>query len=94
MEFKVKRIEFGYEENVLTHIICEVKSFGLFDIEICDFYCYMSEKDTELKNYSSMFETWDELTNDLVSLEFDFVKNCEDYINNQFSDEEVEDFCY
>jgi hypothetical protein len=91
---KIKTIKFIYDFEGLSHITCYLTNKKLFDIELDDFYYCLLLKDEKLHKYSKNFNDWESFTNDLISLSFDFIIACENYINNQFSEEELEEFTY
>lgn len=91
----VERIKFGNDtDGSISHIVCYLQNNNLFDIEIFDFYYWLIENTPNLREYSNKFETWDELTKDLKSLSFDFLGKCEEYINNEFTENEIKCFIY
>jgi hypothetical protein len=95
MDFKIKKLNFVYElDNHISHIVCYLNIGKKFDIEIYDFYYWLIENNEPLSNYVEKFQNWEEVTNDLKSLSFDFVINCENYINSQFKDDEILEFIY
>lgn len=95
MDVNVARIKFYNDfDGSLSHIVCYLHNNKLFDIEIFDFYCWLIDITPTLEEYSKNFENWDDLTEDLNSLGFDFTKKCQDYINSQFSESEIMEFVY
>lgn len=94
MNVKVDRIEFKYDLNEISYMVCNLNNGFKFDIEPYDFYYWLIENVESLKNYSDKFNTWSELTEDLKSLEFDFISHSEKYINSEFSDSDISMFCY
>jgi hypothetical protein len=94
MIVNVKTIKFNYDSEGLSHITCYLTNKKLFDIELEDFYYCLLLKDEKLHIYSKKFNDWESFTNDLLTLSFDFKQACENYINNQFSEEELQEFTY
>jgi hypothetical protein len=94
MDVKVNRIEFKYDLGDVSYMVCHLANNCKFDIEPYDFYHWLIENVDSLKNYSDKFHTWSELTEDLKSLEFDFILYSENYINSEFSDSDISMFCY
>lgn len=91
---KVKSFKLIYDNLGLDYIKCQLNNNKLFDIQIDDFFYFLLEKDKNLEEYSKKFITWDEFTNDLISLEFPFIIYFESYINSQFTVEELIEFTY
>lgn len=91
---KVKSFKLIYDNLGLDYIKCQLNNNKLFDIQIDDFFYFLLEKDKNLEEYSKKFITWDEFTNDLISLEFPFIMYFENYINSQFTVEELIEFTY
>lgn len=91
---KVKKITLVYDNLGVESIKCVLGENLFFDIEITEFFYTLIDKDPNLHSYSKKFSTWDELTNDLLTLEFPFEYYCEEYINTQFTDSEIEEFTY
>jgi hypothetical protein len=91
---KVDRISFVYDNISLESIQCSLGKNRYFDIEISEFYFNLVDKDKNLYEYSKKFFTWNDLTNDLLSLEFPFEFYCEKYINTEFTLSEIEEFTY
>lgn len=91
---KVKRATLVYDNLGLESIKCDLGNNRFFDIEITEFFFTLVDTDQNLESYSKRFSTWDELTNDLLTLGFPFEHYCEKYINTQFTDSEIEEFTY
>jgi len=90
----VKTTSLVYDNLGIESIKCDLGKNRFFDIEICEFYFYLIEKDKNLYEYSKKFSNWDDFTNDLISLEFPFEVYCQKYINTQFTNSEIEEFTY
>ena len=91
---KVKNIKPIYDNLGLESFKCTIGNNQLFDIEICDFFHFLVEKDKNLMEYSKKFENWDELTQDLISLGFPLPDYLELYINTQFTSDDIIEFTY
>jgi hypothetical protein len=91
---KIKNFTFVYDIDGLSHITCILENKKLFDIECFDFFRVLCDSNQNIKNYADKFKTWDSLLDDLISLEFDFRPELENYINNQFTKEEIDEFTY
>ncbi len=91
---KVKKATLIYDNIGIDAITCDLGNNRFFDIEISEFYFTLLDTDKNLLSYSKKFENWDELTNDLLTLGFPFEYYCEEYINTQFTDSEIEEFTY
>lgn len=95
MDTIVKKITFNFEtNNEISHISCILNTGYNFDIEISEFYFWVCDKNAELNNYIQKFENWTDVTNDLISLSFDFLANCQLYICSEFSENEINEFSY
>lgn len=90
----VKNINFIYDDSGISHITCDLENNKFFDIELYDFYYWLIKKDKKLNDYSSNFDDWTTLTEDLFSLSFDFLSNCQLYINSEFTETEINEFTY
>lgn len=91
---KVNSFKIIYDNLGVDYIKCNLSNNKFFDIQIDDFYFFLMEKDDNLNSYSKKFQTWDELTNDLITLGYPFVIYFESYINSQFTEEELFEFTY
>lgn len=91
---KVNKISFVYDNLDLESIKCSLGDNRYFDIEICEFYFNLVGKDENLYEYSKKFSTWNDFTDDLLSLDFPFELYCEKYINTEFTFSEIEEFTY
>ena len=91
---QIKKLQFIYDNDGLSHITCLLNNKKFFDIDYFDFICFLCDNDDNLKKYFDKFETLEGLIDDLRSLEFDFKSSCERYINKQFTKEELEEFTY
>jgi hypothetical protein len=91
---KIKTITFKYDSDGLSHITCELKNNKFFDIEHHDLMRVICENDNNLNNYQKQFETFEEVIDDLMTLGFDFKQQCELYIDNQFTESEINEFTY
>ncbi len=95
MEIKIKSFVFSSDDNTfLTHIVCNLNQRRKFDVEICDYYFWLVNNNQPLEHYVSKFETWDDVTEDLLSLEFDFKSSIEEYLSEQFSYDDISIFSY
>lgn len=95
MEIKIKSFVFSSDDNTfLTHIVCNLNQGQKFDVEICDYYLWLITNNQNLERYVGKFETWDDVTDDLLSLEFDFKSSIEEYLTTQFSHDDISIFSY
>lgn len=94
MSVNVKNINLVYEGDDISHIVCRLSDNTFFDVEIYDFYYWLTEIDRELNTYSLKFDNWTLLTEDLYSLSYDFSSKCESYITTLFTPEEIVEFTY
>jgi hypothetical protein len=95
MSILVNKITFNYEaDDEISHISCILNTGYNFDIEISEFYFWVCDRNIELNNYTKKFINWTEVTNDLISLSFDFLSHCQLYINSEFSENEINEFSY
>jgi hypothetical protein len=86
--------KFIYDNLGLDHIKCTLSNNRFFDIELDDFFFYLLDYDKNLSNYSKKFNSWDELVNDLTTLQYPFEVFFGKYINTQFTKEELLEFTY
>ena len=91
---KVKSFSLKYDNKGLELFKCLLVDKQLFDVEICTFYQFLTNKDNNLLKYSEKFQNWDELTQDLISLEFPLTNRLESYINTQFTEDDIIEFTY
>jgi hypothetical protein len=90
----VKSFSLIYDNKGLESFKCLLVDGQLFDVEICTFYQFLINKDKNLLKYSKKFQNWDELTQDLISLEFPLTNRLESYINTQFTEDDIIEFTY
>ena len=90
----VKSFSFKYDNVGLESFKCLLGDKQLFNVEICTFYQFLTNKDNNLLKYSEKFQNWDELTQDLISLEFPLTNRLESYINTQFTEDDIIEFTY
>jgi hypothetical protein len=91
---KVKSFSLKYDNKGLELFKCLLVDKQLFDVEICNFYHFLVNKDNNLLKYSEKFKNWDELTQDLISLGFPIDEHLETYINTQFTEDDIIEFTY
>ena len=91
---KVKSFSLKYDNEGLESFKCLLGDKQLFNVEICTFYQFLTNKDNNLLKYSEKFQNWDELTQDLISLEFPLTNRLESYINTQFTEDDIIEFTY
>jgi hypothetical protein len=65
----------------------------IMEVPMWSFYMYLSEEDENLSQYAGKFPEWEQLTNDLLTLEFPFITKMIVYLN-QFTEEQIEDFSF
>ena len=90
----VKSFSLKYYNEGLESFKCLLGDKQLFNVEICTFYQFLTNKDNNLLKYSEKFQNWDELTQDLISLEFPLTNRLESYINTQFTEDDIIEFTY
>jgi len=90
----VKSFSLIYDNKGLESFKCLLVDGQLFYVEICTFYQFLINKDNNLLKYSEKFQNWDELTQDLISLEFPLTNRLESYINTQFTEDDIIEFTY
>jgi hypothetical protein len=79
---------------ISNNFICHLDINSKFDIEQYDFYNWLIKNDDNFKKYSDRFNTWTELTEFLKNSDFNFIAYTENYINSEFSDLDISEFCY
>jgi hypothetical protein len=89
----VKNFEFNFTEYEESTFILTLDNNSSMEIPMWSFYMYMSDLDKNLSYYGNKYPEWEKLTEDLISLGYDFKKNLGLYIQ-QFSDEQMEDFTF
>jgi len=90
----VKSFSLKYDNEGLESFKCLLGDKQLFNVEICDYYYFLVNKDNSLLKYSEKFKSWEELTQDLISLEFPMTNHLETYINTQFTEDDIIEFTY
>jgi hypothetical protein len=89
----IKNFEFNFTEYEESTFILTLDNNSSMEIPMWSFYMYMSDLDKNLSYYGYKYPEWEKLTEDLISLGYDFKKNLGLYIQ-QFSDEQMEDFTF
>lgn len=85
----------SYEVNFTDK---EESTFKLFldnhrimEVPMWSFYLHRADTDTNLSKYGDNFPEWEELTADLMELNYDFTSAFNEYIQ-QFDDEQIDEF--
>lgn len=94
MGIKINNIEFISDISEIIYLTCHLNDSSKFDIELYDFYHWLIDNVANFKTYSDKFQSWSELTNDLITLEFDFLSHCKMFIESEFEDEDISMFSY
>lgn len=89
----IKNFEFNFTEYEESTFILTLDNNSSMEIPMWSFYMYMSDLDKNLSYYGNKYPEWEKLTEDLISLGYDFKKNLDLYIQ-QFSDEQMEEFTF
>lgn len=90
---KVKNVQINftnYEESLFTVYLDNNK---IMEIPMWSFYLFMSKHDKNLEKYGNNFNEWEQLTLDLLELNYDFLSALNTYIQ-QFDDEQIEEFMF
>jgi len=89
----IKNFEFNFLEYDESSFILTLDNNRLMEIPMWSFYFYVSEFDKNLSYYGNKYPEWEKLTEDLISLGYDFKENLNLYIQ-QFDDEQMEEFSF
>ena len=89
----IKTFEPILTEDEESYFRCILFNETYIDIALWSFYEYTANTDENLKQFALKFYEWEELTLELIDFGYDFKTKLELYLQ-QFSDEEMEDFCF
>ncbi len=89
----IRNYEFVFTEKEESYFRCFLIDNTFIEISFWSFYEYVAKIDKNLKEFALKFGEWEELTNELIEFDYDFKTNLNLYLQ-QFSDEEMEDFCF
>ena len=79
--------------NEESYFKCLLNNKKNFEISFWSFYEFVGNTDEELKRFSLTFDSWEDLTDELVSLGYDFDNKLNEYLQ-QFTDDEIVDFSF
>lgn len=91
--FIIKSVDFIFSDNQESYFLIKLNNENRMNIPFWSFYHYMSDIDSNLYNYSSNFDEWEKLTEDLISLNYDFSNGLTIYLQ-QFDDKQIKCFSY
>jgi|688.fasta_scaffold165783_4 hypothetical protein len=63
------------------------------EIPIWSFFEFVNNRDLNLAKYSERFDEWEELTEDLISMGYNFEEKLTEYVI-QFTEEEINEFSF
>jgi hypothetical protein len=81
----IKNFQFNFTEYEESTFIVTLDNNRYMEIPMWSFYLYMSDLDEKLSYYGGKFPEWEKLTEDLISLGYDFKENLNIYLQ-QFTD--------
>ena len=88
---KIKSLDFLFTESEESLFLIRLDNNRTMEIPMWSFYMYMSDLDENLAYYGGNFPEWEQLTEDLISLGYDFKANLEMYLQ-QFNDKQIHEF--
>ena len=88
---KVKNYQTNFTENEESTFILYLDNNKVMEVAMWSFYLYMSDLDDNLFVYGGIFPGWEELTEDLLELGYDFLTALNTYIQ-QFDEEQILEF--
>ena len=89
----IKTFEPILTEDEESYFRCILVNRTYIEVPLWSFYEYTANTDENLKQFALKFNEWEELTLELIEFGYDFKTKLELYLQ-QFSDEEMEDFCF
>ena len=89
----IKSFGFYFTKSEENLFLIKLDNNRRMEVPMWSFYIYMSAFDENLTYYGGKFPEWEELTEDLISLNYDFKTNLEIYLQ-QFTDEQIKDFSF
>lgn len=91
--YKVKSFNLVNKAKYASYFECVLDNEMIFDIDLYSFYEYTITNDVDLAVYAGKFHDWETLSNDLLSLGFNFIEKLNNYIQI-FSNSEISEFFY
>jgi len=89
----IKTFEFNFTDYEESTFLIVLDNDRNMHISMWSFYLFMSDIDENLSYYCGKFPEWEKVTEDLISLGYDFKTNLEKYLD-QFSDSQIEEFSF
>jgi hypothetical protein len=89
----IKTFEPILSKHEESYFKCVLINNTYIEIPFWSFYEYTVKKDENLKQFALKFDEWEGLTLELTEFGYDFKTKLDWYLQ-QFSDEEMEDFCF
>ena len=90
-EMKVNGYEIKFTDNEESTFILQLNDHKIMEVPMWSFYLFISEYDDSLSKYGDNFPEWEELTADLMELNYDFTSAFNEYVQ-QFDDEQIDEF--
>ena len=91
--YKIFNFKIILTENEDSYFHCQLNDNKKIEISLWSFYAFIIKSDKALEKLSEQFDEWETLTEELLTLSFDFEKYLSEYIN-QFDDDQMEFFVF
>lgn len=90
-EMTVNSYEVNFTDKEESTFKLFLDNHRIMEVPMWSFYLHRADTDANLSKYGDNFPEWEELTADLMELNYDFLSAFNEYIQ-QFDDEQIDEF--